>query len=217
MDRACFNPSNQAPWPPTRSAAEGSRQPRQHPGLTLGVQRAVKQGQETRLPEGVAAVYQLVAAALKSTFKPHLPACHPLLSVRQRRERRQRLKETCDPASSPEAGLGGSAARFWLLNSRSLALTSDFLALNVTEGSTLPQLVNPLEATNMNSCLGPNRQLSACPGFQEGSGAERTKGPTWPGRRPAIMPLNKQGVTGKFQARPPVAHFYSLYFLREVY
>lgn len=54
----------------------------------------------------------------------------------------------------------------------------------------------------MNSCSGPSRQLTACPGFQEGSGAERTKGPAWPGRRPAITPLNKQGVTGKFQARP---------------
>ena len=141
MNRACLNSSNQAPWPLTRSAAEGSRQPRQHPGLTLGVQRAVKQGQETRLPEGVAAVHQLVAAALKSTFKPHLPACHPLLSGRQRRERHQRLKESRDPASSPEAGLGGNVPRFWLLSSHSRALTSNFLALNVTEGSTLQQLL----------------------------------------------------------------------------
>lgn len=69
----------------------------------------------------------------------------------------------------------------------------------------------------MNSCLGPNRQLTTFPGVQEGSGAERTKGSTWPGRRPAVTPLNKQGVTGKFQARPPVARFYSLSSLREVY
>ena len=42
----------------------------------------------------------------------------------------------------------------------------------------------------MNSCLGPNRQLTTFPGVQEGSGAERTKGSTWPGRRPAVTPLN---------------------------
>ena len=85
---AYFNPSNKAPWPPTRPAADGSHPALPTaPGLTLGVQCTVEQGQESRLPEGVAAVHQLVAAALKSTFKPHLPACHPLLSVRQRRER----------------------------------------------------------------------------------------------------------------------------------
>lgn len=43
------------------------------------MQGSVQQGQKPCLPEGVAAVHQLVAAALKSSFKSHLPTRHPLL------------------------------------------------------------------------------------------------------------------------------------------
>lgn len=45
----------------------------------MSVECSVQQGQEPCLPEGIAAIHQLVAATLKSSFKSHLPACHPLL------------------------------------------------------------------------------------------------------------------------------------------
>lgn len=42
-------------------------------------QGSVEQRQESRLPEGVTAVHQLVAAALEASLEAHLPADHPAL------------------------------------------------------------------------------------------------------------------------------------------
>lgn len=39
----------------------------------------MEQGQEPSLPKGVAPIHQLVAAALESTLKAHLPPGHPVL------------------------------------------------------------------------------------------------------------------------------------------
>lgn len=50
-----------------------------HSRLTPGVQSTVEQGQEAGLPEGVAAVHQLVATALEAALEAHLPAGHPAL------------------------------------------------------------------------------------------------------------------------------------------
>lgn len=80
-------------------------------GLTLSVQGSVQQGQKPCLPEGVAAVHQLVAAALKSSFKSHLPARHPLLrettgkaGVNQRYSNQdQSLGHSGAPASLPSS------------------------------------------------------------------------------------------------------------------
>lgn len=50
---------------------------------TFVEQGSVQQRQESRLPEGVAAVHQLVAAALKASLEAHLPADHPALRAEQ--------------------------------------------------------------------------------------------------------------------------------------
>lgn len=39
----------------------------------------MEQGQEPSLPKGVAPIHQLVAAALESALKAHLPPGHPVL------------------------------------------------------------------------------------------------------------------------------------------
>lgn len=63
------------------------------------MQRTVQQGKQSRLPEGVAAVHQLVAAALEAAFESHLPAGYPLLGRRYKGEeggmskRRKRQQE----------------------------------------------------------------------------------------------------------------------------
>lgn len=49
------------------------------PPLTLRVKGTVQQGQQPRLPEGVAAIHQLVAAALETALEVHLPPGHPVL------------------------------------------------------------------------------------------------------------------------------------------
>lgn len=137
--------------------------------LTLGVQRAVEEGQQPRLPEGVAAVHQLVAAALKPTFKPHLPARHPLL---RKRQRERRLSAKGDKASSR-----GQRGRERSCLSASCAHSSGALASDLVplRPQTSMEHVSPLfRGPSMDLCSSLT-QSAAFPQVQTGSGAERMK------------------------------------------
>ena len=70
--------------------------------LTPGVEGTVEQGQEAGLPEGVAAIHQLVAAALETALEAHLPAGHPVLCGMDRS--RSHCEDRDPPTTAPPTG-----------------------------------------------------------------------------------------------------------------
>lgn len=127
-----------------RTSLGPRQQPAPHqqpPGLTLSVQCAVQQGQKPRLPEGVAAVHQLVAAALKSTFEAHLPAGHPLLRRTQTRERQLQAKV-------PSLGFLALAVQ----------CAGCYLLPSLPQMQSRALELDPFGATNTNLGSEPNRQ-----------------------------------------------------------
>lgn len=60
---------------------------------TFTEQGSVQQRQESRLPEGVTAVHQLVAAALEASLEAHLPADHPALRAGEHTTQHKNLHE----------------------------------------------------------------------------------------------------------------------------